>query len=63
MAKKQKCTFEQMVNKWNDILSHDLSDKTDMILQKKLDDLSKFLDDYESQLGINDDDYLNPIVK
>jgi len=64
MTKKQKFILDGLVNQWNDILLQWVNTgKTDMTLKKKLDDASKVLDDYESQLGLNDDDYLNLIVK
>ena len=64
MTKKQKFILDGLVNQWNDILMEWVATgKTDMNLKKKLDVASKLCDDYELQLGINDDDYLNLIVK
>lgn len=64
LTKKQKFILDGLVNQWNDILMEWVeTGKTDMNLKKKLDVASKLCDDYESQLGINDDDYLNLITK
>lgn len=63
MTQRQKIILDGLVNQWNDLLLEWNKDKSNVELKRKLDEADRRCKEYESSLGLNDDDYYNFIIK